>query len=178
MNSEALQTWLEQCHNLKHHNVKSRGAIKRLAKDIDQDPAKREKIVEILRLRQIDVDEDWNGKKLLRYFLDRSEEAQIRSNPIHRNEVFDCVFCHQSIPISKGIRDHCPYCLHGLHVDIVPGDRAAQCRAMLIPVAFELLSGIVWIEYACTKCSHQYRVRAHAEDQIPTSLHIADLPKV
>ena len=172
MTEKERADWFEECRNLK-----SRGQIKSKAKELDQDPIKKQMILDDLHSRQIEVDEDWNGKKLLRYFLDRSDDAQVRSNPIHRNEVFECVFCHHIIPISKGIRDHCPHCLRGLHVDIIPGDRAATCRAMLAPVAFELLSGILWIEYSCTRCAHQYRVRAHAEDVIPASLSIADLPK-
>lgn len=32
-------------------------------------------------------------------------------------------------------RNHCPNCLYSLHVDITPGDRAADCGGIMEPVA-------------------------------------------
>ena len=127
--------------------------------------------------RGFELEEEWTTKKLLRLFLDRSEEAQIRKNPIHRNEAFVCVHCKKDIPKSRGkIRDHCPLCLRGLHLDNIPGDRASGCQGKLIPIAFELDHGNIIIRYQCERCTHSYQVRAHPDDQIPPSLAITDLP--
>ena len=158
--------------------VRSRGEIKRLGKRIDNNPVERQALVDILTTRGWAVDASDAGKKLLRMFLDRSAEAQVRQNPIHLNESFECIFCHEIIPLpTEGIRDHCPRCLRGRHVDNVPGDRAAECRGQLNPTAFNLEGGIVWIAYACSRCEHTFRVRAHAEDDLPTSLSVADLSR-
>ena len=158
--------------------LRSRGDIKRAGKMLDGNVELRTQLVEYLHSAGWDVDVGVAGKKLLRMLLDRSQEAQVRKNPIHLNETFDCIFCGKEIPLPiSGIRDHCPHCLRSRHVDIVPGDRAANCRGRMDPIQFELIGGVVWIEYQCSDCPHTYRVRAHDEDQLPHSLSVGDLPK-
>ena len=158
--------------------LRSRGDIKRAGRSIDGNPDLRIRLTEYLSDEGWDIKGDVAGKRLLRMLLDRSKEAQVRKNPIHRNETFDCIFCGKEIPLpSGGIRDHCPHCLRSRHVDIVPGDRAANCRGRMEPIQFDMIGGIVWIEYRCTKCPHTYRVRAHKEDTLPYSLSVGDLPK-
>ncbi len=169
-----LKEWLVHWQSLR-----TRGEIKRAGKVLDTTPEQKEVLIGHLQSRGHAVEVSTPGKKLLRMLLDRSQDAQVRKNPIHLNETFECVYCHQQIALpTEGIRDHCPSCLRGRHVDIVPGDRAATCRARLEPTRFELVGGIVWIEYSCQACAHTYRVRAHSEDVIPHSLSIADLPTV
>ena len=167
--SEWLARWMQ---------LKTRGEIKRLGKEIDRDVVQRDFLQTYLRELGWDVQESDSGKLLLRRLLDRSQDARIRQNPIHINETFQCIFCHAHIPLpSQGIRDHCPHCLRGRHVDNVPGDRAAECRGQLNPTQLHLESGVVWISYSCENCEHVYRVRAHPEDCISDSLSIADLPQ-
>ena len=46
------------------------------------------------------------------------------------NETFVCKVCGRTVvPQGAGSdhRNHCPNCLSSLHVDIEPGDRAADC---------------------------------------------------
>ncbi len=130
-----------------------------------------------LQEKDLPFSPSWSAKKLLRVLLDRTEEAQKRSNPIHRNEKFDCLYCQKEVPYcSTKIRDHCPFCLRSLHVDITPGDRAADCGGILEPSSFFLTGGILYIEYVCVQCQYEYRIRAHPEDQIPHSLSVKDLP--
>ena len=156
--------------------IRSRGELKRLAKEIDKDLEQRSLLEESLRRQGFDIEEEWPAKKLLRLFLARSEEAQIRKNPIHRNEGFQCVHCQTEIVKTKGkIRDHCPLCLRGVHLDVIPGDRASKCQGKLLPIAFTLDHGSVRIQYRCLRCTHQYQVDAHPDDKIPLSLSIKDL---
>ena len=158
--------------------LRTRGEIKRVGKQLDEDSQLRHQLYVYLVDHGYELDEEIVGKKLLRLLLDRSEEAQVRKNPIHINESFTCIFCNSLVPLpTSGIRDHCPDCLRGRHVDIVPGDRAANCRGMLKPSAFSLEGDVVWIGYECTMCTHVFRVRAHPEDQLPHSLSVADLPQ-
>ena len=168
-----LDEWI-----LEWQSVRSRGEIKRLGKRIDGNKEERDALMKVLHDRGQVVDESVSGKKMLRLLLNRSSEAQIRQNPIHLNESFDCIFCGYVVPLpTSGIRDHCPRCLRGRHVDNVPGDRAETCRGRLEPTAFGLEGGTVWISYSCTRCEHTFRVRAHPEDDLPTSLSVADLPQ-
>lgn len=169
-----MKEWLLQWQSLR-----TRGEIKRAGKAVDASLDQKKALLGYLQAQGHEVDATTSGKKLLRMLLDRSQDAQVRKNPIHLNETFECIYCHEQIALPiEGIRDHCPLCLRGRHVDIVPGDRAANCRARLEPTRFELVGGIVWIEYSCQACVHTYRVRAHSEDVIPHSLSIADLPKI
>ena len=51
------------------------------------------------------------------------------------DEGFRCRVCKKDVlPLSYTARDHCPYCLCSLHVDINPGDRACLCKGILRPI--------------------------------------------
>ena len=77
-------------------------------------------------------------KRLLRWALGREDEARRPGNPTRRDEDFVCARCGAQVPAGGArVRDHCPACLHGLHVDCpVPGDRAAGCGGLFDPVGF------------------------------------------
>ncbi len=79
---------------------------------------------------------------------------------------FVCAHCGRTVgKLSYTSRDHCPYCLHSLHVDIHPGDRANPCRGDLKPVGAENSGkkGLV-IVYRCVKCGEFHRNKAADDD--------------
>ncbi len=169
--------------------VQSRGEIKQLGAQIDADPALRAAALARLAARGLGLgnDEDdahdadpaeVSGKRLVRALLDRAAGAQVRTNPIHRDEAFTCAHCGAAVPPGGApVRDHCPRCLRSLHVDVVPGDRAAGCGGLLDPVALVLESGGVRvILHKCRACGAERRVRAHPGDGWPPSLDPRDLP--
>jgi len=167
-----MEGWLSQWQKLK-----SRGEIKRAAKEIEKNPELRKILLVALEEEELSFSTTWSAKKLLRVFLDRADDAQKRTNPIHRNEPFSCLYCQQEVPYcSAKIRDHCPFCLRSVHVDVTPGDRAANCGGILAPKSFFLTGADLYIEYTCTECEYLYRIRAHPEDQIPHSLSVKDIP--
>ena len=51
------------------------------------------------------------------------------------NTAFDCRNCGATVlPVTNGsYRNHCPFCLHSLHVDDTPGDRQSGCGALMPP---------------------------------------------
>lgn len=64
----------------------------------------------------------------------------IRKNMIAANEGFKCKNCMRIVePAGEGVcRNHCPHCLHSLHVDLdVPGDRANECKGLMAPIGME-----------------------------------------
>ncbi|MFW5737336.1 MAG: RNHCP domain-containing protein [Spirochaetota bacterium] len=69
---------------------------------------------------------------------------------------FTCAHCGRFVPDrSHGTsqRNHCPYCLWSVHVDIKPGDRASLCRAPMEPVALWACEGDeLRILHRCTGC--------------------------
>lgn len=70
------------------------------------------------------------------------------------NEGFTCRSCGHAVPPASGTcRDHCPKCLFSLHVDVNPGDRAADCGGILRPVSYaqHKKKGIM-IHYQCDTC--------------------------
>lgn len=162
---------------LRVQALRSRGEIKRFGEQVDADPALRAALLALARARGHEPDEEISSKRLLRLLLEREEDARRRLNPIHRDEGFRCVACGASVPEGGAmVRDHCPRCLRGLHVDVVPGDRAADCGGRLEPTRLELRGGVVLIHHRCARCGHTFLVRAHPDDAIPPSLSVADLP--
>ncbi len=53
-----------------------------------------------------------------------------------QNSGFDCENCGAAVlAVTNGsYRNHCPFCLHSLHVDETPGDRRSSCGALMPPV--------------------------------------------
>ncbi len=51
---------------------------------------------------------------------------------------FRCANCKQMVFLTSVMgtahRNHCPYCLHSLHVDTKPGNRASTCHARMEPI--------------------------------------------
>ena len=75
---------------------------------------------------------------------------------------FICLHCGQKVlPLEKSSRNHCPFCLWSVHVDINPGDRANPCCGPLEPVFAEPdpKKGYV-ITHKCQKCGGLSRNRA------------------
>ena len=82
-----------------------------------------------------------------------------------RIENFVCDNCGTNVN-GNGYTDHCPNCLRGKHVDVNPGDRAADCGGMMKPYGVELDHGRNIIMYRCEKCRHEFRVKALKEDNL------------
>lgn len=80
----------------------------------------------------------------------------------HRED-FDCLHCGTRVH-STGYTNHCPHCLWSRHVDIAPGDRAAQCRGAMEPVAALHERGETVVLQRCVRCGHTWRNRAAPGD--------------
>lgn len=66
---------------------------------------------------------------------------------------FICQNCGFEVePLSYTSRNHCPKCLCSLHVDILPGDRACECRGILQPIFAEPAAEGFVITHKCQKC--------------------------
>lgn len=83
-----------------------------------------------------------------------------------KDESFVCLNCGKEVsPLGYTSRNHCPYCLWSIHVDVNPGDRANECRGALRPVRTEPdpKKGFVVI-HRCERCGEIRRNRAAADD--------------
>ena len=72
------------------------------------------------------------------------------------NTGFICAYCGQNIlALTNGsYRNHCPICLHSLHVDQKPGDRASKCHGLMRPIGLQFRSKKGWqLVHCCVSCA-------------------------
>lgn len=70
-----------------------------------------------------------------------------------------------------GYRNHCPACLFSLHVDVLPGDRAATCRGPMPPVRLEHRSGKgLVVIHRCRRCGFERANRLAVDTVQPDDL--------
>ncbi len=94
---------------------------------------------------------------------------------IKNDNSFVCVNCGKEVPSLKYTsRNHCPYCLHSIHIDIVPGDRANPCHGLMVPFMVEpnAKKGYI-ISYKCKKCGEVKRNKSADDDNFDELLKIA-----
>lgn len=83
---------------------------------------------------------------------------------------FVCQHCGREVPpLQNGsYRNHCPFCLCSLHVDVFPGDRANNCHGLLEPIGAEHSGKKGWmIVYRCARCGGLGRNKAALDDAVP-----------
>ena len=81
---------------------------------------------------------------------------------------FLCAHCGKEVlPLGFTSRNHCPFCLWSLHVDVNPGDRANTCGGQMEPIRTEPdpKKGFV-IVHRCTRCGEIHRNRAAHEAKV------------
>ena len=82
---------------------------------------------------------------------------------------FTCLHCGREVPpLGYTSRNHCPYCLWSIHVDVNPGDRANECRGALRPIRTEPdpKKGFIVI-HRCEKCGEIRRNKAAESGNVP-----------
>ena len=95
-------------------------------------------------------------------------------------ETFVCKTCGEMNP-AQGAgsehRNHCRNCLNSLHVDIEPGDRAAGCGGVMLPIAVWVRKGGEWaIIHRCRSCGALRSNRVAADDNPIKLMSIALKP--
>ena len=82
------------------------------------------------------------------------EKGYYKNHPC--NESFTCRVCGRLVvPEGSGTghRNHCPYCLASRHLDVEPGDRAADCGGVMEPVAVWVRKNGEWaLIHRCRIC--------------------------
>lgn len=81
---------------------------------------------------------------------------------------FTCLVCGKAVkPLGYTSRDHCPFCLHSLHVDINPGDRQNTCHGILQPISATTnpKKGYI-LNYKCLKCGTLHNNKAAEDDKL------------
>lgn len=69
---------------------------------------------------------------------------------------FVCEHCGQAVPgQAPGTRhrNHCPYCLWSLQVDLRTGDRRSGCQGLMEPIAVSVQANGEWsMVHRCSQC--------------------------
>ena len=81
---------------------------------------------------------------------------------------FVCAHCGKEVePLGFTSRNHCPFCLWSLHVDVNPGDRANDCGGILRPVRAlpDAKRGYI-IVHKCDRCGATVRNKAAHEAKV------------
>ena len=91
-------------------------------------------------------------------------------------EDFVCEKCGVAV-IGDGYTNHCPKCIWSKHVDVNPGDRAANCGGMMEPIALENKSDVFHIVHKCLKCGHEKRNKAVTGDNFNELVRISQKGK-
>ncbi len=88
---------------------------------------------------------------------------------------FICEYCGKEVlPLMQTSRNHCPYCLHSKHLDVNPGDRAADCGGDMEPIfaSPDAKRGFI-ITHRCKKCGAIRRNKAVPEAKVqPDSMEL------
>lgn len=94
---------------------------------------------------------------------------------IKNDNSFICENCGKTVePLGYSSRNHCPFCLWSLHLDVNPGDRASECHGKMEPIRVETdpKKGYVII-HKCQKCGEIKRNRsAHEASVQPDNLKL------
>lgn len=82
------------------------------------------------------------------------------------DEGFICANCGKTVePLKYTSRDHCPFCLCSLHIDINPGDRANDCQGLMVPVDLKYSQNKGYVlEYRCTRCNQKHNNKVAEDD--------------
>lgn len=87
-------------------------------------------------------------------------------------EDFACEHCGTVVK-GSGYTNHCPKCLWSKHVDVNPGDRAAQCHGLMPPVSVESKSGEYILTHRCERCGFERRNKKDSLDDFEAVLELA-----
>lgn len=93
---------------------------------------------------------------------------------------FTCKVCDRPVAAAgagSNHRNHCPNCLHSLHLDIEPGDRQANCGGIMEPIAVWVRKNGEWaIIHRCRTCGQLTSNRIAADDNPMKLMSIAMKP--
>jgi hypothetical protein len=78
-------------------------------------------------------------------------------------EDFICENCGNEVK-GNGYTNHCPNCLWSKHIDILPGDRACDCKGMMPPISYDKEGEEISLTHKCLKCGFEKRNKIAGDD--------------
>jgi hypothetical protein len=91
---------------------------------------------------------------------------------------FNCTNCQRWVSFSAlgtNHRNHCPYCLHSIHLDSSSGDRKSSCKGVMKPLGLTFKcegkdkygkekQGELMVIHQCSKCNKKSINRISGDD--------------
>ena len=112
-----------------------------------------------------------------------NNQKQYHNNYFKNHPCTDCFTCKncgwQVSPQGAGSdhRNHCPNCLHSLHLDQEPGDRSSDCGGIMEPISVWIRNRGEWaLIHRCKCCGQIHSNRIAADDNPAKLLSIAMKP--
>ncbi|MEQ8350776.1 MAG: RNHCP domain-containing protein [Leptospiraceae bacterium] len=118
----------------------------------------------------------------LRPFSDpdaQSESKLSLSDRRRPSREFRCRNCKHVIGIPESgtkQRNHCPLCLHSVHLDVSPGDRSSNCKSLMEPIAIWVRSGEWVLLHRCCGCGEIRPNRVAPDDNETLLISLAMKP--
>lgn len=116
--------------------------------------------------------------------MNRENKKKSKEKGYYKNhacsDTFICKVCGRLV-VSYGAgsvhRNHCPYCLHSIHLDNEPGDRDADCGGIMEPVSVWVRRSGEWaIIHRCKICGTLSSNRIATDDNPMMLMSIAMRP--
>ena len=106
------------------------------------------------------------------------DKKYFRAHPC--TDSFTCKVCGWPV-VSQGAgsnhRNHCPNCLHSIHLDQKPGDRSASCHGRMEPIGVWVRKNGEWaLIHRCTVCGKISSNRIAADDNPMKLMSLAMRP--
>jgi hypothetical protein len=97
-----------------------------------------------------------------------------------RAGAFRCGHCRLDVSpraVGTAHRNHCPNCLWSRHLDVTPGDRAAECGSLMEPIAITVRGDGEWVlVHRCNGCDELDLNRTAGDDNPLVLLRLAVRP--
>ena len=96
-----------------------------------------------------------------------------------RTDTFTCLHCGHDVtraPYGTRHRNHCPRCLWSRHLDRAPGDRRADCRGPMEPIAIGVRREEWVIIHRCRTCGVLNANRSAGDDDALQLVSLAARP--
>jgi hypothetical protein len=111
----------------------------------------------------------------------KNQKNSIRhASRVEQRGTFRCANCGETVALGGAgteHRNHCPWCLCSIHLDVEPGDRAAECGAVMEPVAVWVRRNGEWaVIHRCRSCGALSSNRIAADDNPRLLLSMAVRP--
>jgi hypothetical protein len=111
----------------------------------------------------------------------RGKKVRSHRHAAPSDDVFKCRNCRRFIgpPPSGGHhRNHCPFCLFSLHVDVSRGDRQSACGSRMAPIGYfqRPTNGEYMLVHRCLGCEFERFNRIAADDDFDLVLSLPEVP--